>query len=357
MADGIGARLFYRLVDYFGGLEPAAGAGPSEWPRVEGIGNEKAKALESVTDRMIDDEIALAEKKAVEIVLRGCPGYPALLENIYDPPPVLYIRGELEKEDSLSVAVVGSRRCTHYGVEQATRFGGLLARSSFTIVSGGARGIDTSAHKAALDSGGRTVAVMGCGLSRIYPRENRKLFSRILDDGAGAIISELPMRAEIRSGNFPKRNRVISGISLGVLVVEAAVRSGAMITAGMAMEQNREVFAVPGRVDSPQSSGTHSLIRDGAHLVAGPDDIFGPLGEVGRQMRGGEDPAKPGKVTTVKMGEEEKRLYSILANEPACLDRIAEMGGMDVGRAASIMTMLVLKGVVVQEPGNVFARR
>ncbi len=359
LADGIGARLFYRLVDAFGSAEEAVEAGPGGWQTVDGLGPEKIKSLAGVTDRMIDDELARATGAGVEIVCRGQDGYPASLEQTFDPPPILYVRGRLESEDALSVAVVGSRRCTHYGLEQASRFGGILARAGFTVVSGGARGIDTAAHRAALDAGGRTAAVMGCGLSGIYPRENRDLFTRIAGEGAGALLSELPMNTRVRSGNFPKRNRIISGMSLGVLVVEAARRSGAMITARMAMEQNREVFAVPGRVDMPQSGGTHSLIRDGAHLAAEPNDIFGPLGEVGRQLGGDRDEPEDTAAAPagIRMAGAEKKLYSVIEAEPLSLDEIVARSGMETGRVAATMTMLVLKGAVTQQPGNVFARK
>lgn len=360
LADGIGAKLFYRLVDYFGSLEEAVEADMASLLRVNGIGHEKAKSIVSITTEKIDDEIAIAEKEGVDILYRGHSMYPRALETMYDPPPVLYVKGLLEREDAIAIAVVGSRKCTHYGVEQASRFGGALARSGFTIVSGGARGIDTAAHRSALDSGGRTIAVMGCGLNWTYPRENKALFSRIVDQGAGALISELPMNAKIMSGNFPKRNRIISGLTLGVLVVEAAVRSGAMITARLAMQQNREVFALPGRVDMHQSSGTHALIKDGANLVTRPTDIFDLLGEVGSKMRG--DDAENDINTTmvrsdIKLESDEAKLFAIVNESPAHLDDIANKAEIDVGKAASVMTMLVLKGVVAQQPGNVFARK
>jgi DNA processing protein len=359
LADGIGAILFDRIVDAFGDICAAIDAGPSGWKRIEGIGPEKVRALEGITDSMIDDEIAEAGKRGVDIICRDDEGYPSSLLRIYDPPPVLYVKGGLEPADAISLSIVGSRRCTHYGLEQASRFGMLLGRAGFTVVSGGARGIDTASHRGAVDGGGRTVVVMGCGLCRNYPRENRELFARIVTEGRGALLSELPMRTEVRSGNFPKRNRIIAGMSLGTLVVEAALRSGAMITARMALEQNRDVFALPGRVDSPQSRGTHRLLREGAHVVTELEDILAPLGEVGQRFLEDEgedeDPGRP--CARVSMNAGEQGLYDALAEGPMGMDELVAASGLDAGEVAASMTMLVLKGAVEQKPGNIFGRK
>ena len=354
LAEGIGAKTFSLLVEKFGSVESAGVASPGALGRVKGIGPKKIAAIQAVTDELIDEEIAEAKKMGAQIICLEDEDYPAALKTIYDPPALLYVRGKLLPEDAVALAVVGSRRCTHYGMEQAERFGGLLGRAGFTVISGGARGIDTAAHRGSLSAGGRTVAVMGCGLSTVYPLENKKFFEQIIDTGSGALISELPMRTTVLSGNFPTRNRIVSGLSLATLVIEAALPSGALITARVASEQGRDVFAVPGRVDSPLSAGTHQLLRDGAYLAGDLDDILGPLGEVGEKIKPEESTelaAPPG------LNEAEKALYEALGSGALSLDDLLRRTGLDTGKAASCMTMLVIKGAVTQQPGNVFARK
>jgi DNA processing protein len=356
LAEGVGAITFRRLVDAFGGAEQVFAAGPREWQGVDGVGPKTADAMSAVTDEQIDEELAEAGKRGVRILLSDDAEYPAALKTIYDWPAVLYVRGELRPSDAIALGVVGSRHCTHYGAEQAERFGQLLGRAGFTIVSGGARGIDTAAHRGALAAGGRTVAVMGCGLTRTYPPENAKLFEQIVSDGRGAIISELPMRTAVLPGNFPTRNRIISGMSLGVLVVEAARHSGALITAKEGAEQGRTVFAVPGRVDSTMSQGTHELIRGGAVLVQGLEDILDQLGEVGSKMAPREAESSP-MLPLAGLDQTETSLLDILKEGPLSLDELVRRSGLDSGKVASSMTMLVIKGAVVQQPGSVFAVR
>ena len=225
----------------------------------------------------------LAAKLGVWIIHMEDPRYPPGLRQIYDPPPVLYVKGTLDRADNLAIGIVGCRRCSLYGQEQSSRLAHLLAASGFTIVSGMARGIDTAAHTGALAAEGRTLAVQGCGLSRIFPPENAKLFELI--SASGACISELPLRAEPLAENFPPRNRIIAGLSLGTIVVEAGLRSGAMITAQAALESNREVMAVPGKVDSPLSQGPHRLIKDGAKLIETVEDVMEALGYIGEQLK------------------------------------------------------------------------
>ncbi|MBN1943041.1 MAG: DNA-processing protein DprA [Phycisphaerae bacterium] len=354
LAENVGPKTFRSLVDAFGGAEEAADASMGAWQRVEGVGPKKALALQAVTDGMIEEELAEADRLGVRIFRLEDDEYPAALKKIPDPPPLLYVRGRLEPADAVALGVVGSRRCTHYGLEQAERFGGLLGRAGLTVVSGGARGIDTAAHNGALRAGGRTVAVMGCGLSTNYPPENAALFERIIAEDRGALISELPMKTAVLSGNFPTRNRIISGLSLGVLVIEAALPSGALITAREAAEQGREVFAVPGRVDSPMSAGTHQLLRDGAHLVADLDDVLGPLGDAGRAIH---PPAPDAEAIPSGLDDLETALLAVLSEGPCNLDDLTRRTGTPIGQAAAAMTMLVLKGYVRQQPGNIFARK
>ncbi|MCD4823317.1 MAG: DNA-processing protein DprA [Phycisphaerae bacterium] len=356
LADGIGTKTFHRLVEAFGDAAAAGEAGPVAWRGLKGIGPKAIAALQAVTDETIDEELAEARRLGAEILCLEDEAYPAALKNIFDPPPVLYVRGRLEPNDASAVGVVGSRRCTHYGMEQADRFGGLLGRAGMTVVSGGARGIDTAAHRGTLAAGGRTLAVMGCGLGHTYPPENEKLFEQIVAEDRGALISELPVRTAVLSGNFPTRNRIISGMSLGTLVVEAAVPSGALITARVAAEQGREVFAMPGRVDSPLSAGTNQLLRDGAHLAADLDDILGPLGEAGAAFS--ESPADAVELPApAGLTEIEQKLYDALAIGALSMDDLIRRTEQETGPAAAAMTMLVLKGAVAQKPGNVFARK
>ncbi len=355
LAEGVGTILFRRLVEVFGDVEGVCRAGKTQWKRVKGIGDKTTAALGAVTDELIDEELALLETHGVSVLCIEDDDYPKGLKAIHDPPPILYVRGNLEPTDAVALGVVGSRRCTHYGLEQGERFAQLLGRAGFTVVSGGARGIDTAAHRGSLLVGGRTIAVMGCGLSQTYPRENEKLFERIVDEQRGAIISELPMRTAVLSGNFPTRNRIISGLSLGVLVVEAALHSGALLTADTASEQGREVFVLPGRVDSPVSQGTHELIRSGATLVTDLDQILDELGEVGAKM----SPEQTSIEETLlpALSDVERKLLLQLTEHPLNLDELVRQTGIETAKVASAMTMLVLKGAVVQQPGNVFARK
>ncbi len=355
LAAGVGPVLFKRLVEAFEGVEGVAAAGPGQWRRVEGVGEKTAAAMAAVTDKDIDEEIAEAAKRGVEILHYEDARYPGGLKNLYDYPPVLYGRGRIEECDAIGFGIVGSRQCTQYGLEQADRFAQNLARAGFTVMSGGARGIDAAAHRGALAAGGRTIAVMGCGLCQHYPPENSDLFEQIAD-GHGALVSELPMRTAVLSGNFPTRNRIISGLSLGVLVVEAARRSGSLITARVAAEQGRQVFALPGRVDSIASQGTNELIRNGTILAQCLPDILEHLGEVGSKITPADEPA-PAPLLSAAMNEVEKTLAGLLVDGPLSVDDLARRSGIESGKVMSTMTMLMLKGLVTQRAGNTFERK
>ena len=352
LADGIGAVTFGRLIEAFGDPRSVIEAGPAKWRGVDGVGPKKVAAITDVSDELVDREIDEASRRGVKIVCLEDASYPAGLKRIYDPPPVLYVWGELTEADAIALGVVGARRCTHYGLEQADRFGRMLGRAGFTVVSGGARGIDTACHRGAISAGGRTIAVMGCGLGQFYPPENAKLFERIVSDGTGALVSEIPMMRGVESRNFPKRNRITSGLSLGVLIVEAAQRSGSLITARQAAEQGREVFALPGRVDSPMSHGSNALIRDGAILVQDLDDILEHLGHVGGPMSAEEESTAP--IMPDNLEPNEKLIIEALTQGSMSLDEITQRTELNAGVAAGAMTMLVLKGLVAQKPGNVF---
>ena len=359
LADGVGAITIGNLLEHFGDAEAVCAAPAGQLRQVPGVGPKAAAAIAAVDESAVDEELALADKHGVRVLCLADEDYPAGLKLIHDPPPILYVRGRLEPADAVAVGVVGSRRCTHYGLEQAGRFGGLLGRAGFTVVSGGARGIDAAAHRGALEAGGRTIAVMGCGLCSLYPRDNVKLFEQIIATGAGAVISELPMTIGVKGQNFPKRNRIISGLSLGVLIVEAAQRSGSLITARLALEQSKEVFAVPGRVDSPFSQGTNSLIAAGsAALTQNLEDILDGLGRVGEVLtaEGAIEAASPAPPAP-ELSEREAELLRLLSETELSLDELVRRSGLSSAEVTAAMTMLAIKGAVSQHPGGVFAAR
>jgi len=300
---------------------------------VEGIGFKTAERIARVrNDFNVDAELELAEKLGVWIVNIDDDRYPTVLRKIYDPPPVLYVKGSLSKKDNVGIAIVGSRRCSLYGKEQASRFSHLLGSSGFSIVSGMARGIDTAAHQSALSAGGRTIAVQGCGLGKIFPPENDKLFGMISQ--SGACISELPLEYEPLSENFPARNRIIAGMTLGTIVIEAGLRSGSLITARLAMENGREVMAVPGKIDSPLSQGSHLLIKQGARLIDSVEDVIEALGCIGKQIetevvsatkkRTAEVELPLFDVNMLKLTAAERLIYDCLSQEEMQLDEIIE---------------------------------
>ncbi len=278
---GIGPILAHRLLEVWPTPENILAAPVTQLAQVEGIGQHRAAAIARTREQInIDDILADCAQRRIRVICPDHAEWPAGLTRIPDPPIVLYLRGRILRRDLLALGIVGSRRCTLYGREQAGKFAAALADAGLTIISGGARGIDTASHLGALRAGGRTIVVQGCGLGHCYPQENAELYDRITDEDHGAVISELPPDEPPLPENFPPRNRIIVGLSLGILVVEANLRSGSLITARLAADDYaREVFAMPGRVDSIASSGTHHLIKTGAAaLVESVDDILSGLG-------------------------------------------------------------------------------
>lgn len=364
-AEGIGPTTFTKLLKYFGSPEAALSASSSALEQVKGLGPAKAQKIVSTRDHWdADKEIALANKLGVCILHMHDPRYPLPLQGIYDPPPVLYVKGRLLREHTLAVALVGSRQCSLYGQEQAARLAYQLSAGGFTIVSGMARGIDTSAHQGALSGGGQTLAVQGCGLARCFPPENRRLFQKITQNGA--CLSEFPLTYEPLPQNFPARNRIIAGLSLGTVIVEAAPRSGALITARCALEQNREVLAVPGRIDSPLSRGPHQLLRQGATLVTCAQDIVAALGPIGKQLEAHmaeaarqvrTEAARHQNECPIPLNREEQEILTQLSETPLHTDQLVERTGQPVGQIMAHLVSLQLKGLARSLPGNLFVRR
>jgi DNA processing protein len=336
---GIGRVRLSQLESYFGGLEQAWKAPLAELKR-SGLDAVAMRAISQWRDAISPEaEMEKLECYKVKVMTCNDSTYPSRLREIYDFPPVLYLRGSLLPEDEWCLAVVGTRRATVYGKQVTEEMVTDLARNRITIVSGLARGIDTIAHRAALEAGGRSLAVFACGLDIVYPGENEKLAREIMQNGA--LVSEYPLGARPRAENFPRRNRILSGLSLGVLVTEAGEDSGAMITARMALEQNREVFAIPGSILSPASRGTNQLIQDGAKLVREYTDILEELNlmTVSHQIEMRE--VLPASGT-------ESVLLKELSSEPTHIDEICRRSGLPVATVSGTLAMMELKGMVKQ---------
>lgn len=299
----------------------------------------------------VAEQRQLARRAGARLLLREDDEYPAPLRAIPDPPPFLLARGELRAEDALALAIVGSRHATPYGVAVAERLAAELAARGVTIVSGLARGIDTAAHRGALAAGGRTIAVLGCGVDVCYPPENRRLVGRVIE--RGALLSQFPLGTPALPRHFPLRNRTIAGLALGAIVVEAAERSGALITAGHAGELGREVFAVPGPVTSELSRGANRLIQDGAKLVQRWEDVVAELPEVWRRCLR----EAPGVAMPVGTPEgDEERVLALVGGDPVHIDRVIERSGVPSGRTAAVLLSLELKGWVQRLPGQHYTR-
>jgi DNA processing protein len=365
-ADNVGPTTFTKLTKHFGSPDRALGASVSELAKVDGIGFKTAEQIAATRDKFDTcAELELADKLDIWLINLADERYPPVLKQIYDPPPVLYIKGSLTRTDNLCIAIVGSRRCSLYGQEQSSRFAHLLSSASFTICSGMARGIDTAAHQGALSANGRTIAVQGCGLAAdVYPPENKKLFELIAE--SGACISELPLRYEPLSENFPPRNRIIAGLSLGTIVVEAGLYSGALITARAALENNREVMAVPGKIDSPLSKGAHQLIKQGATLLESVEDVMEALGYIGEQLKNHTSAAAEKAsekietplfdVSQLNLSEDEKTIYDYLSKEPLHTEQIIAGTNLAPGSINAGLISLRLKGLIRQLPGSLFLR-
>jgi DNA processing protein len=357
---GVGPNRLRALVNHFRDPAAVARATGRDLVQVEGIERKTAQTITGFfrsggaerCSRTVDDQLSRVNRVEGRIVTFWDGEYPENLKKIYDPPSLLFVRGTLADDDRYSIAIVGTRTPGPYGTAMADRFATGLARLGIPVISGLARGVDTVAHSAAVRNRGRTVAVIGSGIDVIYPPENRSLVERMLTDGA--LLSEYPMGTKPDAGNFPRRNRIISGIALGTVIVETGIDGGAMITASMALDQNREVFAVPAAVSEKKPSGTNMLIKQGkAMLTESVDDI---LAELEPRLRRFLSPSET-RVQHPSLSLFEQKVVDTLTDEPAHIDAIASRSGLATSDALVHLLSLEFKGVVRQLPGKLFVRQ
>ncbi len=350
MVSGVGPLMIQRLLSHFGSAGAALTASVGELTCVPGVGPTLAKRIAVARGEIdVDAQLRIASENNIAILTPASANYPTLLKEIPDPPGVLFIRGELKEIDGLAVAIVGTRHASRYGLKQAETLGGSLARAGFTVVSGMARGIDTAAHRGALQENGRTIAVLASGVLAPYPPENKNLADEIAE--CGCVVSEAPPTMPPISGMFPQRNRIISGMTLGTIVVEAADRSGALITARHAGEQNRQVFAVPGQVDNRSASGTNRLIRDGARLVTSVEDVVEELGPLAQTTRR-EDGTTIRSPAELALNEIETQVLQAIETSGSLVDEITVNTELPVQRVLATVSVLEMRGLVRKASGN-----
>jgi len=353
LTPGIGPRLRKALLVHFGSAEAVVNAAASDLRAVPGIGQKLSRSIVTARSEVdVETELRDCHDSGVSILIEPEQSYPAPLRTIADPPGVLFVRGEILPSDGLAVAIVGTRHGTQYGVAQAERFAAGLARCGYCVVSGLARGIDAAAHRGALKAHGRTLAVLGSGVLNVYPPEHEQLANEVA--AQGAVISENPPHSPPLSGAFPQRNRIITGLSLGVIVIEASERSGALISARHAMEQGREVFALPGRVDSRTSRGCHRLIRDGAKLVETVDDVLEELGPLATPTpRGSEAESTPIRhPAELQLNEPEKAVLAAIDDEPIAIDNVIVASGLAVQNVLATLSVLETRRLIRRLGGN-----
>ena len=348
---GIGPHRVRKLVSHFGSPEEVLKGSLKDLMRIDTIDEKTAQAIrQKVNPRFAESQLSQIEKYQVKCIRYWDPEYPEILKRIYDPPVVLFVKGKLDRLDDDNIAVVGMRSPSEYGRWIAEKLGQDLARHGVVVVSGMARGIDTQVQYGVLKASGKTMAILGCGINVVYPPENRRLYEKIIE--TGLVISEFPMNTEPASGHFPRRNRIISGLSLGTVVVEAGEKSGALITAYMALEQGREVFAVPGSIRSSKTRGTHRLLKEGAKLVECVEDILVEI--PGWTIDEKERDHKSNIVDQLSAGE--KKLWQVLSDEPLHIDRIAIEANVTTSEALAVLLSMELKNCVKQISGMMFVR-
>lgn len=361
LVPGVGPRVFADLIERFGDATGVLSASPQHLRSVPGVG---AKLMQAIVNAQSQTDVAAVlatcQSSGINILDRYSSAYPKMLAEIYDPPSILFYKGTLKPVDQLAIAIVGTRRSSNYGDTVAKRLAHGLSMAGLTIVSGLARGIDAAAHRAALAAKGRTLAVLGGGILKMYPPEHESLAAEIADHGA--VISEALPHQSPQSGCFPRRNRIVTGLSLGVIVVEAGDRSGAAISARLAMEQGREVFAVPGRIDSRNSSGCHQLIRDGATLVRSVDDVLEQLGPLVAPVPVDSSEASTGSESVIrhpaelKLSDQEAAILNCIGAEPTSFDVIMDNTGLPASRVLSTISVLEVRRLIKRLSSTSFVR-
>jgi len=355
LIEGIGPIRVRALLEHFGDAPTVLRASRQQLLQVRAIGQETAEAVANWEKTIgLDAELKRIADFGCRIVAQQDEEYPGLLRQIYDPPPVLYVKGQMLAKDKNAVAMVGSRMTTHYGIETARKLGYQLAYLGVTVVSGGARGIDSAAHQGALAAKGRTIAVLGTGINLITPPENAKLFEQIAANGA--IITQFPFNRPGDKQSFPIRNRIVAGMTLGTVVVEANLTSGALITANFANEYGRQVFAVPGRIDSPRSKGCHDLIKKGAKLCEGVEDILSEFEYLFPASNKPPSPAETGVLPALELSESEQKVYDTLSHEEIGIDDAIRKSGLPASAVSVALLSLEMKRLIRQLPGKMFVR-
>lgn len=357
----IGPVRFLKLCQHFSSLEDAWYSNIRK-PEIKTMLNIKEETLSKIElDKTLinpDDELSLLEEKGIKAITIKEEGYPSILKDIYSPPPIIYYQGNFLSimKESEGLAVVGSRMPTFYGRKVAKELSNEIAKAGYVVISGLARGIDTNAHLGALEACGKTIAVLGSGLDRIYPTENKKLAQRIINEN-GSIISEFPLLTRPEKNNFPRRNRIISGLSLGTIVVEAAEKSGALITADFALEQGKEVFAVPGSIYSFLSTGCHNLIKQGAKLINNCQDIFVELPDSNPLILENKANIENQRESFIdKLTPYELKLLEFISIEPLHIDEITELSAIPYGKVFEALLSLELKGIIKEVEGKRYIR-
>jgi DNA processing protein len=355
LIEHVGPVRVRLLLEHFGDAPKVLQASKSELLRVRNIGDETAGAIAG-WEKTVDlaGELKRVQEFGCHVLIQGDEDYPELLRHIYDPPIVLYAKGQLTAKDKNAVAMVGSRMTTHYGIETARKLAYQLAYVGVTVVSGGARGIDTASHQGALAAKGRTVCVLGTGINIVFPPENAELFERIAENGA--VITQFPFNRPADKQSFPIRNRIVAGMTLGTVIVEADMNSGALITANFATEYGRQVFAVPGRIDSPRSKGCHDLIKKGAKLCEGAEDILSEFEYLFPASNRPPSPGETGVLPALELSENERRVYDSLSHEESSIDEVIRRSGLPSSAVSVALLSLEMKHVIKQLPGKLFVQ-